>query len=162
MGFLMNDFKEDDTEKVLSSSKMGIIGTIFFGVCSIVCLIGTISLCESGEFSDMFWIFPILGISFLIVTFIYLFIYLDSRLELLKREDRANVETQFKSSLKFWVVIIAVVVLITLLPYSCSSSGGNGKCTICGKKGTHNFQNSSYCDEHYEDAVKWSFDNLDN
>lgn len=32
------------------------------------------------------------------------------------------------------------------------------KCTICGKPSTHTFQESPYCDKHYEDAVKWVFE----
>lgn len=82
-------------------------------------------------------------------------------------------------NLIFWIkehpilaYMIFVVVLALLLvglssggsSSSGSSSGGSSSkgsgCTICGKKATHSFQGSGYCDRHYNDAVKWAIDNV--
>lgn len=43
---------------------------------------------------------------------------------------------------------------------SGSSDSSYSRCTICRDKATHTYQDSGYCDEHYEDAVKWSIDNV--
>ena len=72
-------------------------------------------------------------------------------------------------NLIFWIkehpilayMIFAVVLTLLLVGLSSggSSSKGSG-CTICGKKATHSFQGSGYCDRHYNDAVKWAIDNV--
>ena len=55
------------------------------------------------------------------------------------------------------ILAIAVAILIGINAFGNSSNGGNtDTCTICGKKATHTFQGSGYCDNHYEDAINWA------
>ena len=44
--------------------------------------------------------------------------------------------------------------MLTFLPKSSSGS----RCDICRKPATHSFQGYGYCDEHYQDAIKWAFE----
>ena len=58
---------------------------------------------------------------------------------------------------------VMIVLAVFLWSYLLSDLSGGGytntsKCTICGKKATHTYQGSGYCDTHYLDAVKWSID----
>ena len=55
------------------------------------------------------------------------------------------------------IIAIAVAILIGINGFGNSSYGGNtDTCTICGKRATHTFQGSGYCDNHYEDAINWA------
>lgn len=55
------------------------------------------------------------------------------------------------------IIAIAVAILIGINAFGNSSNGGNtDTCTICGKRATHTFQGSGYCDNHYEDAINWA------
>lgn len=62
-------------------------------------------------------------------------------------------------TLTYFIVILIVSVLVVQLFGGGIASKGGG-CTICGKKATHTFQGSGYCDRHYNDAVKWAIDNV--
>ena len=55
-------------------------------------------------------------------------------------------------------LLLALVMCLSLC--ACGGSTSTNKCTICRKTATHTFQGSGYCNEHYEDAVYWAFDNV--
>lgn len=61
--------------------------------------------------------------------------------------------------LAYMIFVVVLALLLVGLSSGGSSSKGSG-CTICGKKATHSFQGSGYCDRHYNDAVKWAIDNV--
>lgn len=58
------------------------------------------------------------------------------------------------------VISIAVIFCLVTLPNMIGGSSGGG-CVICGKSASHTFQGSSYCSQHYNNAVKWAIDNSD-
>lgn len=56
--------------------------------------------------------------------------------------------------------IIALCGILIVLFSLSACGGGGGGCTICGKAATHTFQGSSYCSQHYNNAVSWAIDNV--
>ncbi len=62
------------------------------------------------------------------------------------------------------VLILVAIAFVVFALKSCMggifSSEDTSKCTICGKAATHTFQGSGYCTKHYNNAVKWAFDNV--
>ena len=91
--------------------------------------------------------------------------------KLLKEKGEATIKEKRKeeySQLKK-AAIIFVIGFSILLPIiaainesnSSKSDGESGYCTICAKKATNTFQGSSYCKNHYDKAVKWAVDNLE-
>ena len=59
------------------------------------------------------------------------------------------------------LVITIPLVLILTIDRPSSDEVEPGHCIICDKKATNTFQGSEYCKEHYDKAVKWSIDNLE-
>lgn len=68
-------------------------------------------------------------------------------------------EKQKERGKKILIAGLICIGLFLLTMLSKSSSGGN-KCEICGKVATNTFQGSQYCNEHYQSAIIWSFDNV--
>ena len=79
-------------------------------------------------------------------------------IKLLKEPRKLN-----KQVVKFILSIIVVTMVASVIGLALdadSHKSDRGKCTICGEKATNTFQNSEYCAEHYEKAVKWAIDDV--
>lgn len=64
------------------------------------------------------------------------------------------------------ITLLIICGTITLFTFFGGNSGNSsdsepGHCIICDKKATNTFQGSEYCKKHYDKAVKWAIDNLD-
>ena len=70
-------------------------------------------------------------------------------------------DNKSKDTIGGLIGVIIITVLIVMLLFSCSIERPRdiNECTICGKKATHTFQGSGYCNKHYDNAIKWAIDN---
>lgn len=77
------------------------------------------------------------------------------------KESNKNLKMSRKGYVAYYAVtaIFIIGIGIFVMRGGGFSFGGasTDKCTICGKPATHEFQGSGYCNEHYTDAVIWSF-----
>lgn len=73
--------------------------------------------------------------------------------------DDIDVETNKKIFKFSGIAVLSSIILCIILIFisSLNSSPGN-RCDICREPATHTFQGYGYCDEHYQDAIKWAFE----
>lgn len=73
--------------------------------------------------------------------------------------DDVDVETNKKIFKFSGIAVLSSIILCIILIFisSLNSSPGN-RCDICREPATHTFQGYGYCDEHYQDAIKWAFE----
>ena len=85
----------------------------------------------------------------------------------LTHSQRAEIQAQIRKAAKFqlYLTVAGIAILAILfgavIADSIPSRSSYG-CTICGKTATNTFQNSRYCQQHYEDAIIWAMDNVSN
>lgn len=102
------------------------------------------------------------GLAALISTSIIVLLF-STVMMLVSRRDIKNevsVETNKKifKVTRIITIICALITIISILAFLPKSSSGN-RCDICGKAATHTFQGYGYCEEHYQKAILWAFEN---
>lgn len=75
----------------------------------------------------------------------------------IKNEVSVETNTKIFKVTKIITIICALITIISMLTFLPKSSSGS-RCDICRKPATHSFQGYGYCDEHYQDAIKWAFE----
>lgn len=56
--------------------------------------------------------------------------------------------------------LVSALIFVCLFSIAFLNGSSGNRCDICNKPATHSFQGYGYCDEHYQQAVIWAFDNV--
>lgn len=75
----------------------------------------------------------------------------------IKNEVSVEINKKIFKVTRIITIICALITIISMLTFLPKSSSGS-RCDICRKPATHTFQGYGYCDEHYQDAIKWAFE----
>ena len=157
------------------------LGLVLCGLVGGGSLIGALAISRTEEFhtdqlyNGMGSMLLVLGLFFIIGAIISGVAYkraVDKEKELQKEygdeyvnEQRAISRLFTKRFITITLTLILVItiplVLILTIDRPSSDEVEPGHCIICDKKATNTFQGSEYCKEHYDKAVKWSIDNLE-
>ena len=85
----------------------------------------------------------------------------------LNSSQRTEIQMQIQKASKFQLILTVVMIAVLAIVF-CSviadsvPSATKVGCTICGKTATNTFQNARYCQKHYEEAILWAMEHVNN
>ncbi|MBQ6892815.1 MAG: hypothetical protein IJN48_01295 [Clostridia bacterium] len=173
------EYAKWSTEKLLANIKLNkVVKATVCGICIVAFICFTVCFMYfiySGEaIEENFWICILVPILVPIVIALYIlgmFALFNLEFKRVKEELKTreySKENEIAADIwlkKFYTTLIIVFVVGTVVSVGfaliiAEKEPDASKCIICGESASHSFQESSYCGEHYRDAIIWAFDNV--